>query len=531
MTTLHKRKLWNHHWLFLLDDHPEFSRSDYPDSHWRSLHLPHDWSNELPIQENSPSGSGGGYAQTGIGWYRKHFSYLPQMEEEHVSLLFDGVYMDCQIYLNGNLIASNGYGYNSFFVDLTGHLLPGENVIAIRVDNSHQPNSRWYSGSGIYRNVWLEITDPVHMSNWGVFCTVSEYYPEQNMCALQIDADITNETGKMVHAGVLHHLYDADGVEVSKSGTALSLQPGSHGRTLVRPILKNPHLWSDENPYLYTLESTVLKEGIPVDTVIRKIGLRTAVFDCDKGFLLNGNPVKIKGVCVHHDCGLTGGVGYRETWERRLRALKEMGCNGIRCAHNPPTPELLDLCDELGFLVMDEAFDEWRLTKDKINNYYSEQFAYGSSQYFDQHAEEILRSMIHRDRNHPSVILWSIGNEIPEQATADGPAIARWLQEICHQEDHTRMVTSACDNIVAPAPSTARREFEEVLDVVGYNYVNRWRERAETQYDEDRHLYPKRRFLGSENASAGGCRGRYKIPSNEKGRFYGDYRTLTHQHE
>ncbi len=521
---------FNHHWQFNLDDDPAYRLPDYDDSQWRSVRLPHDWSIEYPPDEKSPCGSGGGYAVAGIGWYRKHFTCDPAYDGKIVSVLFDGIYMDSRIYLNGIEVGSNGYGYSSFSVDLTAALRPGDNVLAIRVDNSRQPNSRWYTGSGIYRNVWLNVTEPVHINQWGVFCSVGNLFRDNKLAIIRIMAEISNESDHAVNSGVIHRLYDAQGKQVLTAGTALQLEANEQGTAMTYPGLDNPHLWTDTDPYLYTLKSTVLVDNEPVDEVSMKVGLRTATFDCDKGFLLNGTSVKIKGMCVHHDCGLTGAVGYRETWERRLRALKDMGCNGIRCAHNPPSVELLDLCDELGFLVMDEAFDEWMLTKDKNRNYYSTNFAYGSSQYFDQHAEKIMTMMLRRDRNHPSVVIWSIGNEIPEQSADNGPAIAEWLQDICHREDPTRMVTAACDNIVAPPPGTTLREFEEVLDVVGYNYVDRWRERAETQYDEDRHLYPKRRFIGTENASVGGDRGLYE--PRDLSRWYRyNYRTASLKHE
>lgn len=530
MAHLRTHTNFNRDWLFMLDDQPDFCSPELNDSSWRSLRVPHDWSIEYPLDESNRTGGGGGYALAGTGWYRKHFLYDPAMDGKRVSLMLDGIYMDSRIYLNGIQVGANGYGYSSFSVDITGALRPGENVLAVRVDNSRQPNSRWYTGSGIFRNVWLDITEEVHMAQWGVFCVVSNLYNDNKLCSLQITADVVNESDRMVNGGVLHRLYDAQGNQILQTGIALQLEANQRGSTMVRPTFENPHLWTDDDPYLYTLKSTIVADGKPVDEVSMKVGLRTAVFDCDKGFLLNGRPVKINGMCLHHDCGLTGGVGYRETWERRLKALKAMGCNGIRCAHNPPTPELLDLCDELGFLVMDEAFDEWLLAKDKNHNYYSQNFAYGSSEFFSNHAEEIMVMMLHRDRNHPSIVLWSIGNEIGEQAAASGPAIARWLCDICHREDPTRMTTAACDNIVAAPPATTLREYEEALDFVGYNYVNRWRERAETQYDDDRKLFPKRRFIGTENSGAVMERGIY-TPRNEARRFREDYRTTTHYHE
>ena len=528
---LREKISFNGGWLFRLGDCDEGASPALCDAQWRALTLPHDWSMDYPLGEDHPSGGGGGYALGGVGWYRKHFFLEPAQEGKRVSLLFDGVYMDSSVYLNGERIGGWGYGYTSFSVDLTPHLRPGENVLAVRVDNSLQPNSRWYSGSGIYRNIWLVTTGDVHMAKWGVFACTTSLYPAEDLAKLQIRTRVVNETDTQQNVGVHHVLKDERGETVATAGAAVQLAPGGDGETLVAPVLSAPHLWTVDDPYLYTLHTRLTVDGKEVDADTIRIGVRTATFDCDRGFLLNGLPVKIKGMCVHHDCGLSGAVGYKRTWLRRLKKLKDMGCNGIRCAHNPPVPELLDLCDEMGFLVMDEAFDEWMLTKDKINNYYSEAMAYGSSQFFSRSAQEDLTAMLHRDRNHPSVVLWSIGNEIPEQSVVDGVKTLKFLQDICHREDPTRMVTSACDNIVAAAPSTARREFENALDVVGYNYVGRWRMRAETLYDEDRKLYPKRRMCGSENPSAGGPRGVYVLAEDLPAYMRRSYETATLPHE
>lgn len=526
-TDLRKCVSANKDWRFFLGDSQEFAKAEFDDSAWKTIEVPHDWSMDYPLDENSPAGGGGGYAVAGIGWYRKHMSYDGNADK--AQFVFDGVYMDSTVYINGKRAGGFGYGYNSFVVEAEKYLKPGENIIAVRVDNSLQPNSRWYSGSGIYRNVWFETTNAVHMAKWGVRAQTNTIF--ENSALVQVKARITNDSDREVNSGVLHRIYDAEGRQVSFSGTALKLFPGETGDTMVVPSIAEPHLWTVKDPYLYKLISTVVVDNEPVDEVESRIGIRTAVFDANNGFLLNGKQVKIKGMCLHHDCGLTGAVGYRNTWERRLRKLKDMGCNGIRCAHNPPSPEFLDLCDELGFLVMDEIFDEWLLTKDKNNNYYSERFAYGAGQFFKLHAEEELMNMLNRDFNHPSVILWSIGNEIPEQSAADGVKVLNFLQDICHREDTSRMVISACDNIAAAPPYTTRREFENALDVVGYNYTGRWRERAETLYEEDRALFPNRRFCGSENASAGGVRSDYTIPGSGRSRVFRDYRTVTLKNE
>lgn len=517
---------FNENWYFLLGDQEDYAKQEYDEKGFKKVRLPHDWSIEYELHEDAPSGGGGGYAVTGTGWYRKHFQWKKPLSPKQVYLLFEGIYMDSAVFLNGEKVGGHIYGYSSFPVDLTGKLKEGENVIAVRVDNSRQPNSRWYSGSGITRNVWLVTTEQIHLELWGVKCDTNGIYPEQDQASLQIQAYVQNDSKEAVYAGVIHRLYDREGTLAASCGSGVYLMPGESGCCMARPSVDHPHLWTDEDPYLYTMESTVVCGEQPVDAVTGRIGIRTAVFDCDRGFLLNGRQVKIKGMCVHHDCGITGAAGCREIWERRLSRLKDMGCNGIRCAHNPPDPVVLDLCDELGFLVMDEIFDEWMLTKNKTNNYYSQSFAYGFGLYFDKNAKEELVTMLRRDYNHPSVILWSIGNEIPEQSSADGVKLLNFLKDICHQEDSCRMVTAACDNIGAAEPMRSFREFENALDVVGYNYVGRWRERAETFYEQDRLAFPKRRMIGSENPGVGGVRGNY----SEDGVFK-PYMRATMQHE
>lgn len=502
---------FNRDWLFLLEDKAEFAKEGIEEGAFRRLSLPHDWSVDYPPEETEATGGGGGYGKSGTAWYRKHFMLDGIAEDEKLYLYFEGIYMDSTIYINGMKAGGHGYGYTSFYVDISSFVREGENLAAVRVNNSLVPNSRWYSGSGIYRDVYLVRTNELHFDHFGVRCATNGLYPEQDMASLQIRSRVRNDSEKPVNTGVLHKVYDSDGRMVSVSGTALSLGAGETGDCMVRPNVEAPHLWTDEDPYLYTLVSTVIADGKETDSVTCRIGIRTACFDSEKGFLLNGKTVKIKGMCLHHDCGLTGAVGLRESWERRLKTLKDMGCNGIRCSHNPPAPVLLDLCDELGFLVMDEAFDEWLLAKNKTDNYYSEALAYGSSMFFDRHAKEDLTAMLRRDFNHPSVVIWSIGNEIPEQSSLDGVKLLKYLQDICHEEDSGRMVTSACDNIAAVESIRTLREFENALDVVGYNYVGRWRERAETFYEEDRTAYPQRCMIGTENPSAGGVRGDYSL--------------------
>jgi beta-galactosidase len=520
---------FNEGWKFFHGDSGEYYESAFDDSGWKSVILPHDWSVEYLVDEKAPSGSGGGYAAGGVGWYRKKF-IVPETNGKTI-LQFDGIFQDSTVYLNGQKAGGWAYGYSEFTVDITGKTVKGDNVLAIKVDNSRQPNSRWYTGSGIYRNVYLLKLNDVHIRQNGLYIATNGLYDNQTKARLQIQTSVQNEGTENVDVIAQHHVLDAEGREVAVESSSVSIEAGGQGRAMVMPILENPRLWSDKDPYLYTVETVLLVDSRQVDSVSTRIGIRTAEFDCDRGFLLNGTQVKIKGMCLHHDCGLTGAASYREIWERRLKLLKNMGCNGIRTAHNPPAVELLDLCDKLGFLVMDEAFDEWLLTKHKSIEYgYSSKSQYGYSQFFNRDSDADLVTMLHRDRNHPSIVLWSVGNEIPEQASVEGVSILRYLQDICHREDPTRCVCLACDQIAAPEPQRVTEAFENTLDVVGYNYTARWGIRAETLYDEDRRKFPKRRMIGAENPSAGGIRAFYVIRSNEKF-FRLDYDMVTHNNE
>ncbi|MDR1444076.1 MAG: DUF4982 domain-containing protein [Treponema sp.] len=527
-------ELWNNAWKFLHKDGEAdlYAALGFDDAAWKLLVLPHDWGIEYPVAQDAPSGGGGGYAVTGIGWYRKklHIHDDDISAGSRIAVRFDGIFMNSTVYVNGIKTGGRAYGYSQFTIDITDFLVTGENIIAVRVDNSMQPNSRWYTGSGIYRNVWLIRHAAVHIADNGVFAACNGLYNNNGEARIQIQAAVHNQSGEAVDAGVEHHIFDAVGNEAVCDASALHIEPGCHAVTTVCPQIKNPRLWSVGDPYLYTVETSVLLKGKVIDKVCTRSGIRTVNFDREKGFLLNGVQVKIKGMCLHHDGGLTGAAFYRETWKRRLTLLKDMGCNGIRCAHNPPAPEFLDLCDEMGFLVMDEAFDEWQLTKFKSAEYgYTNNFAYGYGQFFTGNADADLLSMLRRDRNHPSVVIWSIGNEIPEQSTLEGIRILYRLKDLCHHEDPTRMVTSAMDNIASPEQFRTCEEFECALDVAGYNYTARWGMRAETLYDEDRRKFPARRFLGTENPSAGGIRGNYE--KNTGNPFMPSYDRLTLNHE
>ncbi|HXO78216.1 MAG TPA: glycoside hydrolase family 2 TIM barrel-domain containing protein, partial [Puia sp.] len=373
-------------WKFFLGDDSAASRMSYDDGKWRVLDLPHDWSIEGEFDSSNASGQGEGGLPTGVGWYRKSF------KGDFRYIEFDGVYKNSEVWINGHYLGKRPNGYISFRYEIGPWLnKSGENVLAVRVDNSKQPNSRWYSGSGIYRHVWVGDESPDH------FVRTSEV--SERSAKIVVDGDLP-----MV-------VYDADGKKLAA------------GKGEV--VLNEPRLWSPDHPYLYTVK---INGSDPI-----AVGIRTFRFDVSQGFILNGKRLKIRGVCMHHDLGVLGAAVNTSAMRRQLSLLKEMGCNGIRTAHNPPAPEFLDLCDQMGFIVMDEAFDMWRKKKNKYD--YSLDFA--------EWSERDLRDQVKRDRNHPSVFIWSIGNEIREQFDSTGIGIARRLAAIVHELDPTRPVTSA----------------------------------------------------------------------------------------
>ncbi len=488
-------------WRFHLGDVDGVQGPNVDDSGWRAVDVPHDWSIEGPFSRDAPTGGGGGFLPTGVAWYRKHFRRPAVAKGHRVWIEFDGVYENSTVWLNGQLLGTRPFGYISFHYDVTEHVVEGENVVAVRVDNSHQPNTRWYSGSGIYRHVRLVVVDPIHIGHWGQYVTTPEVSEET--AAVVIRTTLVNESTASTQAGQWQFwIFNPDGIQVSGgAGVYDTIEPGGSIEVESPPVeVRAPRLWSVETPELYTLRTAVLNEGKRVDEVTTTFGIRQIEYDVDRGFLLNGEPVKMNGVCLHHDGGCVGAAVPERIWERRLKTLKAMGCNAIRTAHNPPAPEFLDLCDRLGFLVMDEAFDEWRIGKTR----------YGYNQYFDEWAQRDLMALLRRDRNHPSVVMWSVGNEIREQPTENGHEVLHPLVETCHREDPTRPVTLGCDNIAADGGSTTL-PFLEGLDIVGYNYVDRWHERRELYYSLDRHEHPDWRFVGTESVSVGGVRGGYSL--------------------
>ncbi|OHB63575.1 MAG: hypothetical protein A2Y77_06500 [Planctomycetes bacterium RBG_13_62_9] len=488
-------------WRFHPGDVQGTEAADFDDTQWRQLGLPHDWSIEGPYEANAPTGGSGGYLPTGVGWYRKHFTLPQAAADRRVWVEFDGVYENSTIWLNGRLLGTRPFGYISFHYDLTSHLAGGHNVLAVRADNSHQPNTRWYSGSGIYRHVRLVAVDPVHVGHWGVYVTTPKV--SDDAATVVVRTTLVNDGLAPTREGQLRCcVVDPDGKQVASATSAYeAIEPGRSREEESPPLeVHAPRLWSVEAPAMYTLRTLVLHDGQVVDEATTPFGIRQIEYDVDRGFLLNGEPVKMNGVCLHHDGGCVGAAVPIGVWQRRLATLKAMGCNAIRTAHNPPAPEFLDLCDRLGFLVMDEAFDEWKIGKTR----------FGYNQYFDEWAERDLTAMLHRDRNHPSVVMWSVGNEIREQPHPGGEEPLRKLVAICHKEDPTRPVTVGCDNIAADGGATTL-PFLESLDIVGYNYVDRWHERRELYYSIDRHAHPSWRFVGTESTPVRGFRGSYSL--------------------
>lgn len=505
---------FNKGWLFTLADDSLSARADFDDSRWRKLDLPHDWSIEGQLSPSLASCTG--YLPGGIGWYRKHFRVSDAASRHYI--YFEGVYNRSEVYLNGHLLGKRPNGYISFLYDMTPYLkADGDNVLAVRVDHSRYADSRWYTGSGIYRDVWLVSASDVHFAQWGVGWKALSLTDKRAVVA--VDMAIEKHRAISGKWEVEAALYDADGKEVARK--RLSMGDKSQGITHQSLELKvnSPRRWNLDAPYLYTLKAEIRHDGQRVDGCETRVGLRTLQFDPNKGFALNGKWMKVKGVCLHHDAGVLGAVVPPEVWKRRLEQLKLMGANAIRMSHNPQAPILYDLCDEMGFLVMDEASDEWEFPKRKwVKGWNVGEPSYeGSFDFFEEWIERDVTDMVRRDRNHPCVFLWSIGNEVDypndpySHPILDGTTInqpmyggykpdapdARRIGEIAkrlaacvRKVDTSRPVTGALAGVVM----SNQTEYPAAVDVVGYNYT-------ENRYDEDHAAYPDRVIYGSETGS------------------------------
>ncbi len=485
------------------DNDWEFSLGEEKKS-WRQLDLPHDWSIEGENLESNPGAGRVGYFPSGTGWYRKSFDVKGYSRDKLYSIEFDGVYMNSTVWVNGVCLGTWPYGYSSFSYDLTPVLKAKGNIITVHVDNSKQPNSRWYTGSGIYRHVRLVATDKTHFKKWGVFHYTKSV--QEGNATIKVQSEIINDAKSQLNAIVRQTIIDAEGKEVAVADKDIALIAGQEQTVYQEIAVADAKLWDTESPYLYTLRSQIIVNGKEKDAVESSLGIRTIEYDIDKGFLLNGKQVKMKGVNLHHDGGAVGAAVPERVWERRIEILKSGGCNAIRTAHNPPAPEFLDLCDKHGMLVMDEAFDQWAAGKNEFDYHID----------FDKWHERDLYAMVARDRNHASVVMWSIGNEIPDQSSAVGPELAREMIAYCHQLDPTRLVTCGNDNIASNTPATEEylAEFED--DIVGYNYPDRWRTRRELIYAIDKAAHPERRVVATESSGFGGARRQYFFPDRRQ---------------
>ena len=487
-----KRVSFNQDWRFQLGDIAHGEDASLNDSQWRQLNLPHDWSIEGEFNEKNPAGTGGGALPGGIGWYRKTFTVPATAKGQVIFIEFDGVYRNSEVWINGHYLGKRPYGYSSFIYELTPYLVYGTkpNLIAVKVDNSQQPNSRWYSGSGIYRNVWLTTLNPVHVAHWGTYVTTPEVNDQSATVVFKTRVETPANDATPVSLTTI--VQDASGREVARA-----TQKGVTA-TEVSQTLKvvSPVLWSDEHPYLYKVVSQVEQRGRIVDRYETPLGIRTFRFDVDKGFFLNGKPVKIRGVCDHHDLGSLGAAVNTRAIERQLEMLKAMGVNSLRTSHNPPAPELLELTDRMGLIVMDEAFDVWKIQKTKFDYHLD----------FDQWHKRDLEDMVLRDRNHPSVIIWSIGNEVIEQwnKNPEGGSISRELVAIVRNLDRTRPITAACNGVSIDNKVLTEGD----LDLVGTNYHHK-------EFSQFVKMFPGRAIIGTETNSSVHMRGSYSMPSDE----------------
>lgn len=487
---------FNNDWKFKLNNQPNFYKDDFNDATWEKINVPHDWSMKGPFVEDAPSTSRGGYRIGGIGCYRKTFKIDKKYEGSIVEIEFGGIFRRPTIFINGKKVAYWVNGYTTYRIDISKYLKYGkENVIAVKVDNSEQPASRYFTGSGIYRDVNLYIKNPVFLTNLAPFITTPVANTEK--AELHIETEITNKTEKELELSIKHTVLDKDNNEVLSfiSSKALVV-PKNTVKCNDKAVVLNPNLWDTENPYLYTLKTEILEGKKVYDTSVIRFGMREILYDRDKGFFLNGKYTKIKGVCLHHDNGALGAASYIDADRRKLKHMKEMGCNAIRFSHNPMSEGLLDLCDEMGFMVMDEFFDEWEFpqyisyeeqgspNRIMIRNYYMD--------FKKWWKEDIMLTTI-RDRNHPSIVMYSIGNEIPEQrySVKDAEDNAVKLMEQVKKYDPTRPITVACCFDIISAENT---NFCNVLDVAGYNY-------AEVLYDLHHDRFKDRIIIGSETTS------------------------------
>lgn len=502
---------FNTDWKFYLGDDSLANNNDYNDAAWRKLNVPHDWSIEHDFAFTAKATTQGGALPGGIGWYRKTFAVEKLQQNKNCFIEFDGVYRNSEVWINGNYLGKRPNGYISFRYDITPYVKfgSGQNVIAVKVDNSMQPNSRWYTGSGIYRDVKLIFENKyAAIKHWGVFVTTSDITNDE--AVVNVNTTITSSIKGWKSFNLFFDIYDAENKLVSggdRSTNSTLKFSGIKAHHSFSTNVFNPKLWSVNSPNLYKLIIRVVSKGKLVDTYQTNFGIRSFYFDSKKGFFLNKTPLKIKGVCMHHDLGALGAAFNIKAAERQLQILKNMGCNAIRTAHNPPASSFLDLCDKMGFLVVDEAFDIWQKKKNK----------YDYSQDFKQWHKQDLQDMILRDRNHPSIIMWSIGNEIREQFDSTGISLSKELVDIVKGIDNTRPVTNA---LTENNPDKNFIYQSTALDVLGFNY-------KQFDYAELPKRFPNQKFFAAETSSALSTRGVYDLPSDSINIWPPDSKTFT----
>lgn len=492
-------------WKFTRTDVSEASAAAFDDSAWESVTVPHDWAIYGPFdlghdvqnvailqngetQASEKTGRTGGLPFIGVGWYRTTFDVAPEEVGKRVVITFDGAMSDANVWVNGKKAGNWPYGYSTFWFDVSDLVKAGENVVAVRLENLGQ-SSRWYPGAGIYRPVTVEVSEHFSIDKWGVTVTTPEITNEWAKVKVRLTFNDADKAGLLT---IKHTVKDGDGDVVSRSSLEGIRLYGSNQESEL--ILPEPALWSPESPNLYTLQTEVYSDGKLVDTESTRFGVRTLSFTAERGFELNGQQRKIKGVCLHHDLGPLGAAVNEAALRRQVRILKDMGCDAIRTSHNMPSPMQMEIYDEMGMMVMAESFDEWARAKCKN----------GYNRYFNEWFERDLTNLLRCHRNHPSLIMWCIGNEVPDQGTQNGKRLALRMRQICHQEDPTRPVTCGMDQVDA----VIANQFATVMDIPGFNYRTH-------KYEAAYEALPHGFVLGSETASTVSSRGVYKFPVEE----------------
>jgi beta-galactosidase len=452
-----RKQLFDFDWKFSLGESSTANAVNFDNSSWRKLDLPHDWSIEGKSEKNNSSEGDGGFFPAGTGWYRKTFSVPAHWKNQKVAIYFEGVYMNAEVFVNGKSVGMQPYGYTSFEYDLTPYLKFGQqNTIAVKVDNSKQKNSRWYSGSGIYRHVWLKVKNPIHIKNWGVAISTPEVTNEKAI--VQVKTIVKNETASPQSILLATSIANKKGNSVANADIKIELQANEEKEVTQNFLVKNPALWSPETPNLYATNINIKQGNTNLDLITKDFGIRTIKFSAENGFVLNGKKIELNGGCVHHDNGALGAAAYDRAEVRKVELLKAAGFNALRTSHNPPSEAFLDACDRLGMLVIDEAFDGWKEKKT----------TYDYASIFDKWWKHDVESMVLRDRNHPSIIMWSIGNEIIERKEPAAVETAKMLATAVRNIDSTRPVTSAMTTW-----DNSWEIFDPLMaahDVAGYNY-------------------------------------------------------------